>query len=69
MGHPDLEDYVMASSQGDKPLTIQRVNQMLKVFKHKYRLNIETFLHIHSARHSADMCMTQTSTAQKACCF
>lgn len=43
MGHPDLKDYVVASSQGDRPLTIQRVNQMLKVFKHKYRLKIENF--------------------------
>lgn len=24
-------------------MTVQRVNQMLKVFKHKYRLNIENF--------------------------
>lgn len=43
MGHPDVKDYIMASNHGDTPLTIQRVNQMLKVFKSKYRLKIENF--------------------------
>lgn len=43
LGHPDKQDYVMASSIGDKPLTVQRINQMLKVFKVKYRLKIGNF--------------------------
>lgn len=43
LGCPDKKDYVMASPQGDKPMTIQYVNQKLKEFKHKYRLHIENF--------------------------
>lgn len=40
---PDKNDYIMASPQGDKPLTIQFVNMKLKDFKFKYRLKIENF--------------------------
>lgn len=40
---PDKNDYIMPSSQGDKPITIQYVNMKLKEFKRKYRLKIENF--------------------------
>lgn len=40
---PDKKDYIMASPQGDKPLTIQFINMKLKEFKFKYRLKIENF--------------------------
>lgn len=43
LGCPDKNDYIMASRQGDKPLTIQFVNMKLKEFKAKYRLKIENF--------------------------
>lgn len=40
---PDKNDYIMASPQGDKPITIQYVNMKLKEFKCKYRLHIDNF--------------------------
>lgn len=43
LGCPDKKDYIMASPQGDKPLTIQFINKKLKEFKFKYRLKIENF--------------------------
>lgn len=43
LGRPDMKDYVLPSTQGDKPITIQRINQKLKWFKSKYRLKIDNF--------------------------
>lgn len=43
LGCPDKQDYIMASPQGDKPLTIQFINMKLKEFKFKYRLKIDNF--------------------------
>lgn len=43
LGCPDKKDYIMASPQGDKPLTIQFINMKLKEFKFKYRLKIDNF--------------------------
>ncbi len=43
LGCPDRKDYVMQSSQSDKPVTIQYVNQRLKEFKVKYHLDIDNF--------------------------
>lgn len=43
LGCPDKRDYIMPSSQGDKPMTIQYVNMKLKEFKRKYSLTIENF--------------------------
>lgn len=43
MGYPDMKDYIFPSSRGDKPMTIQYVNQKLKYFKCRYRINIENF--------------------------
>lgn len=40
---PDKNDYILASPHGDKPVTIQYVNQKLKEFKCRYRLLIENF--------------------------
>lgn len=40
---PDKNDYIMPSSRGDQPMTIQYVNQKLKVFKQKYHTKIENF--------------------------
>lgn len=40
---PDKKDYIMPSTRGDKPMTIQYVNMKLKEFKCKYRLRIENF--------------------------
>lgn len=43
MGCPDKNDYVMQSTHGDKPITIQFINMKLKEFKAKYNLKIENF--------------------------
>lgn len=43
MGRPDKKDYIFSNGNGDKPLTIQRVNQVLKEFKFKYKLDIHNF--------------------------
>ncbi len=43
LGCPDKKDYIMASPNGDKPVTIQYVNMKLKEFKGKYRLRIDNF--------------------------
>lgn len=43
LGCPDKNDYIMQSPNGDQPITIQRVNQVLKEFKTKYHLKIENF--------------------------
>lgn len=43
LGRPDKKDYIMASPQGDKPMTIQYVNIKLKEFKYKYKLRIDNF--------------------------
>ncbi len=43
LGCPDKSDYIMASSRGEKPVTIQFINRKLKEFKRKYNLKIENF--------------------------
>lgn len=43
LGRPDMKDFMFPSNRGDKPITIQYVNQRLKDFKYKYRLRIENF--------------------------
>lgn len=43
IGRPDRKDYIFPSSYGDKPMTIQYVNQVLKDLKYKYRLSITHF--------------------------
>jgi integrase len=43
LGCPDKGDYVMPSSRGDQPMTIQYINQRLKYFKDRYHLKIENF--------------------------
>lgn len=43
LGKPDKKDYILQSSHGDKPMTIQYINQRLKDFKYKYRLQIDHF--------------------------
>lgn len=40
---PDKQDYVMQSPNGDRHISIQHVNQVLKTFKAKYHLKIENF--------------------------
>lgn len=63
---PDKNDYIMASPQGDKPITIQYVNMKLKEFKCKYRLHIDNFPLTHSAKLLVGMSMTQVDTVRKA---
>jgi integrase len=43
MGRPDRKDYIFGSNRGDKPITIQYVNQILKDLKYKYKLDINHF--------------------------
>lgn len=43
MGAPDLGSPVFASSMTGEPVTIQYVNQKLKLFKSRYRLKIDHF--------------------------
>lgn len=43
LGKPDRKDYILQSNHGDKPMTIQYINQRLKDFKYKYRLQIDHF--------------------------
>lgn len=43
LGCPDKNDYIMPSSSGDKPMTIQWVNMRLKEFKQKYHIKIDNF--------------------------
>lgn len=43
LGKPDKKDYILQSSHGDRPMTIQYINQRLKDFKYKYRLQIDHF--------------------------
>jgi integrase len=43
LGCPDKNDYIMPSNRGDRPVTVQYVNQQLKVFKEQYHLKIENF--------------------------
>ena len=43
LDRPDRKDYIFQSSVGDKPVTIQYINQQLKEIKFKYKLDIEHF--------------------------
>ena len=43
LGRPDRKDYIFPSNRGDKPMTIQYINQVLKDIKYRYRLDINHF--------------------------
>lgn len=43
MERPDKKDYIFPSSRGDKPLTVQYINQVLKDLKYRYKLSISHF--------------------------
>lgn len=43
LDYPDRKDYVFRSRGKNTPLTVQRVNQVLKGLKEKYNLNINHF--------------------------
>lgn len=43
LGKPDEDDYIFKSRKTGKPITIQRVNQVLKEFKERYHLDIGNF--------------------------
>ena len=43
MDRPDRKDYIFCGTNGSTPITIQRVNQILKDFKYKYHLSIDHF--------------------------
>ncbi len=43
MGCPNKALYIFQTNRTGQPMTIQNVNQQLKLFKYKYRLNINHF--------------------------
>lgn len=43
LGEPNVNEFIFKSPRGDKPITIQRVNQVLKKMKMKYRLKVDNF--------------------------
>lgn len=43
LGEPNANELIFKSPRGDKPITIQRVNQVLKELKEKYDLHVENF--------------------------
>jgi len=43
MGCPNKALYIFQTNRTGQPITIQNVNQQLKLFKYKYRLNINHF--------------------------
>lgn len=43
MERPDKKDYIFPSNRGDRPVSIQYVNQVLKDLQFKYRLDITHF--------------------------
>lgn len=43
LGKPDKSEFVFISKATGKPITVQYINQKLKIFKHKYRIRIGNF--------------------------
>lgn len=43
LGEPNVNEFIFKSPQGNKPITIQRVNQVLKEMKRRYRLKVDNF--------------------------
>ena len=43
MGHPNKALYIFQNPRTGEPMTIQNINQRLKQFKYRYRLNIDHF--------------------------